>query len=262
MSNFFPSSRGPASHSHSSSMHFAPPAATQISSPPTEGTPAQAFANPTVSNIAPYTAPGPTLPPLQHRGESDSFRSSPQHGFTPQQSRPIFRHNTESHPPPPVANSAPDLRRVHDPFHSYDPAQKPEVRTHRSPPKRPAPADSPDGKAPSSNGRKRARTKVVAWDPKDLEDIYVRKEINKEDWDSIGKVSLSVALLYLTLSLPASGLPQPDTGGNATTSHRRLTSLITTTPISTTDVAPEIEGQEAAAIGWQRSRTQPNYPHC
>ncbi|KAL8961683.1 MAG: hypothetical protein Q9193_001803 [Seirophora villosa] len=99
----------------------------------------------------------------------------------------MFRHNTESHPPPPVANPAPDLRRAHEPFHSYDPAQKPEVRTHRSPPKRPAAADSPDGKAPSSNGRKRARTKVVAWDPKDLEDIYVRKEINKEDWDSIGK---------------------------------------------------------------------------
>ncbi|KAL9055549.1 MAG: hypothetical protein Q9206_003086 [Seirophora lacunosa] len=188
MSTFFPSSRGPASHSHSSSTHFAPPAATQISSPPTEGTPSQAFAHATVSNIAPYTTPGPTLPPLQqHRGESDSFRSSPQHGFTPQQPRPMFRHNTESHPPPPVAHSAPDLRRAHEPFHSYDPAQKPEVRTHRSPPKRPAAADSPDGKAPSSNGRKRARTKVVAWDPKDLEDIYVRKEINKEDWDSIGK---------------------------------------------------------------------------
>ncbi|KAL8947095.1 MAG: hypothetical protein Q9222_006585 [Ikaeria aurantiellina] len=37
----------------------------------------------------------------------------------------------------------------------------------------------------SSGGRKRTRTKVVAWDPKDLEDIYTRKEVNREDWDTI-----------------------------------------------------------------------------
>ncbi|KAL8652376.1 MAG: hypothetical protein Q9210_002722 [Variospora velana] len=192
MSNLFPSSQGPASqgpasHSHSSFI-FAPPAGTQLSPPPTEGTPSHALGNTTVSNAPPYNnTPGPTLPPLQHRGDSHSFLSSPQHGLTPQQPRSTFHYNTESHPPPPVANSASDLSRTHEPFHAFDPAQKPEVRTHKSPPKRPAAADSPDGKAPSSNGRKRARTKVVAWDPKDLEDIYVRKEINKEDWDSIGK---------------------------------------------------------------------------
>ncbi|KAI4286496.1 MAG: hypothetical protein L6R35_004251 [Caloplaca aegaea] len=166
---------------------FAPPAGTQLSPPPTEGIPSHAFGNTTVSNAPPYNTPGPTLPPLQHRADSDSFLSSPQHGFTPQQPRSTYHYNTESHPPPPVASSASNLSRAHEPFHAFDPAQKPEVRTHRSPPKRPAAADSPDGKAPSSNGRKRARTKVVAWDPKDLEDIYVRKEINKEDWDSIGK---------------------------------------------------------------------------
>ncbi|KAL8987532.1 MAG: hypothetical protein Q9177_003266 [Variospora cf. flavescens] len=166
---------------------FAPPAGTQLSPPPSEGIPSHTFGNTTVPNAPPYNTPGPTLPPLQHRGNSDSFLSSPQHGFTPQQPRSTYHYNTESHPPPPVANSASNLSRAHEPFHAFDPAQKPEVRTHKSPPKRPAAADSPDGKAPSSNGRKRARTKVVAWDPKDLEDIYVRKEINKEDWDSIGK---------------------------------------------------------------------------
>ncbi|KAI4228762.1 MAG: hypothetical protein L6R36_001362 [Xanthoria steineri] len=52
------------------------------------------------------------------------------------------------------------------------------------PSKQVTPAQSPEGK-PASNGRRRTRTKVVAWDPKDLEDIYVRKEVNKEEWDSI-----------------------------------------------------------------------------
>ncbi|KAL8768654.1 MAG: hypothetical protein Q9209_005213 [Squamulea sp. 1 TL-2023] len=66
----------------------------------------------------------------------------------------------------------------------YNPGQKPEARTNRGPPKEITPAQSPEGKS-ASNGRRRTRTKVVAWDPRDLEDIYVRKEINKEDWDTI-----------------------------------------------------------------------------
>ncbi|KAI4252711.1 MAG: hypothetical protein L6R42_007864 [Xanthoria sp. 1 TBL-2021] len=68
--------------------------------------------------------------------------------------------------------------------HPYNSLQKPEARANRGPPKQLTPAQSPEGK-PASNGRRRTRTKVVAWDPKDLEDIYVRKEVNKEDWDTI-----------------------------------------------------------------------------
>ncbi|KAL9612653.1 MAG: hypothetical protein Q9167_002780 [Letrouitia subvulpina] len=61
---------------------------------------------------------------------------------------------------------------------------KPEARSSRGPPKHLTPNQSPDEKS-SLSGRKRTRTKVVAWDPKDLEDIYQRKEILKEDWDTI-----------------------------------------------------------------------------
>ncbi|KAL8999692.1 MAG: hypothetical protein Q9169_001509 [Polycauliona sp. 2 TL-2023] len=39
----------------------------------------------------------------------------------------------------------------------------------------------------ASNGRKRAWGRHIAWDPKDAEDIYERREVNKEDWDSIGR---------------------------------------------------------------------------
>ncbi|KAL8862041.1 MAG: hypothetical protein Q9178_001496 [Gyalolechia marmorata] len=69
-------------------------------------------------------------------------------------------------------------------FHPYNPVQKPEARINRGTQKQVTPAESPEAKS-ASNGRRRTRTKVVAWDPRDLEDIYVRKEINKEDWDTI-----------------------------------------------------------------------------
>ncbi|KAL8798966.1 MAG: hypothetical protein Q9182_006244 [Xanthomendoza sp. 2 TL-2023] len=69
-------------------------------------------------------------------------------------------------------------------FHPYNPEQKPEARSNRGLLKQVTPAQSPEGK-PSSNGRRRTRTKVVAWDPNDLEEIYRRKEINKEEWDTI-----------------------------------------------------------------------------
>ncbi|KAL8653729.1 MAG: hypothetical protein Q9226_003724 [Calogaya cf. arnoldii] len=88
--------------------------------------------------------------------------SLPQHGFTLQ-------------PPEATPQHSNDIPAV---------AMKPEARSNRGPPAQITPGQSPEGK-PASNGRKRTRTKVVAWDPKDLEDIYVRKEINREDWDSI-----------------------------------------------------------------------------
>ncbi|KAL8971603.1 MAG: hypothetical protein Q9183_000972 [Haloplaca sp. 2 TL-2023] len=69
----------------------------------------------------------------------------------------------------------------------YVPRQNPESNSHRGLQKHATPAASPDG-APSPAGRRRARTKVVAWDPRDLEDIYYRKEVAKEDWDTICKV--------------------------------------------------------------------------
>ncbi|KAL8838888.1 MAG: hypothetical protein Q9176_004823 [Flavoplaca citrina] len=66
----------------------------------------------------------------------------------------------------------------------YNTVQKPEARINRGQSKQVTPAESPEGKT-ASNGRRRTRTKVVAWDPRDLEDIYTRKEVNKEEWDTI-----------------------------------------------------------------------------
>lgn len=187
MSNFFPSSQGPSPHGHSSSMQFAPDR-TQLSPPSHEGTSSQSLGNTNTPNIAQYHIQGPTLPPFQHRGGGGAFLSSPQHAFTPQQSHPTPQHDNETPTLPLIANPAPDYNHINEDFQSYDPAQKPEARNNKRSPKRPAAAESPDGKTPSSNGRRRARTKVVAWDPKDLEDIYERKEIKKEDWDAICRV--------------------------------------------------------------------------
>ncbi|KAL8938700.1 MAG: hypothetical protein Q9216_003760 [Gyalolechia sp. 2 TL-2023] len=95
-------------------------------------------------------------------------------------------------PPATMGNSVAENNHVDEDFHPLDPAEKPDSGNDksppngRSPPKRLASVDSPEGN-PSSNGRKRTRTKVVAWDPRDLEDIYQRKEVKKEDWDTICK---------------------------------------------------------------------------
>ncbi|KAL8903063.1 MAG: hypothetical protein Q9207_004173 [Kuettlingeria erythrocarpa] len=87
-----------------------------------------------------------------------------------------------------MSASAVDYHRPNeDVFHSYEPAQKPESKNNKNSPRRLPAADSPDGTTTSLNGRKRARTKVVAWDPEDLEEIYRRKEINRENWDAICK---------------------------------------------------------------------------
>ncbi|KAI4196391.1 MAG: hypothetical protein LQ350_006577 [Teloschistes chrysophthalmus] len=59
-----------------------------------------------------------------------------------------------------------------------------EVKNSKGPQKNPTPAPSPDAQ-PASSGRRRARTKVVAWDKNDLADIYHKKEVLKYDWDSI-----------------------------------------------------------------------------
>ncbi|KAL8718058.1 MAG: hypothetical protein Q9225_004766 [Loekoesia sp. 1 TL-2023] len=172
MANFFPNAPP------SSSMQFAPDG-SQVSMTPQEGTPSQSLGG--TSNIPPFTTQGPTLPPLQHRG--DGFLSLPQHGFTPQQSHPAPQQATEI-PPPNMPNSTSDYNHVNEEFHPYKPTEKPEARNNKSSPIHVASADSPEGR-PASNGRRRTRTKVVAWDPKDLEDIYQRKEIKKEDWDTI-----------------------------------------------------------------------------
>ena len=77
----------------------------------------------------------------------------------------------------------------------YNTVQKPEARINRGQSKQVTPAESPEGKT-ASNGRRRTRTKVVAWDPRDLEDIYTRKEVNKEEWDTICRVSLQICHMF------------------------------------------------------------------
>lgn len=207
MSNFFPSSQGPPAHAQSPSMQYAPDR-TQLSPPSQDGIRSQGLGN--TSKIPQYpTQQGLTLPPLQHGGGNGAFLSSPQHGFAPQPPQPMPQQNNKSHSQPPVLSSPRDYNNINEDFHSYDPVQQPEARNNRSPPKAQGATESPDGKAPSSNGRRRARTKVVAWDPKDLEDIYERKEIKKEDWDSICRVILC-PLAVPGWHLPRPGLPEPD----------------------------------------------------
>ncbi|KAL8872725.1 MAG: hypothetical protein Q9174_001693 [Haloplaca sp. 1 TL-2023] len=92
-------------------------------------------------------------------------------------------------PPPSFRRSDGPLTIPKDGFVLYQPEDRPQPSTEATSVivKHATPTASPDG-APSPAGRRRARTKVVAWDPRDLEDIYYRKEVAKEDWDTICKV--------------------------------------------------------------------------
>ncbi|KAL8803738.1 MAG: hypothetical protein Q9200_006095 [Gallowayella weberi] len=122
-------------------------------------------------------------PSYPHFDTRETHLPLPKHGFSPQQPEPPPQNSSEI---PPVAMVSPEVDYNHrtEDFHPYNPEQKPEARSNRGLLKQATPAQSPEGK-PSSNGRRRTRTKVVAWDPNDLEDIYRRKEINKEEWDTI-----------------------------------------------------------------------------
>ena len=156
-----------------------PPGTSLSSAPPEEAASSQSLGIP--SSIP---APPPQgFPPPPQPGENG-------HHSEPTQIYPPSLTKTETPPPAQMVSSAPDYRYSTEEFHPHNSAQKPEARTSRGPPKHRTPGQSPDGKN-SSSGRRRTRTKVVAWDPRDLEDIYVRKEINKEDWDSICKVNFS-----------------------------------------------------------------------
>ncbi|KAL8716287.1 MAG: hypothetical protein Q9220_000192 [cf. Caloplaca sp. 1 TL-2023] len=140
------------------------------------------------NNVAiPYASQGPPYQPnLTFNNRPDTVLPVPSNGFAHQQPDP--RPPSE----PPLAamlSSGPEYHHAAEDFHPYNPAQKPESRSSRGPPRHLTPTQSPDGRQ-SSGGRKRARTKVVAWDPKDLEEIYTR-------------------------------LPDPDQGRYATTSHHK-----------------------------------------
>lgn len=116
----------------------------------------------------------------------------PQHNYTHQQAQPppSLPQLLNQNPPATIGKPDHEHRHINEDFHSWDPVKKQDDANDqspaidKSPPKRLASADSPEGN-PASNGRRRTRTKVVAWDPRDLEDIYQRKEVKKEDWDSI-----------------------------------------------------------------------------
>lgn len=194
MTNFFPSSQGIPAHGPSPSMQFAAPDRTQLSPRSQEGPQSKSLGSLNTSNVSQFAVQGPTLPPLQNGGGNGTFLSPPLRTFTPQRSQQKPQHDHGNFPPP-MPTSTVDYHPVNeDVFHSYEPAQKPESRSNKNSPRRPAAADSPDETTTSLNGRKRARTKVVAWDPKDLEDIYRRKEINREEWNSICKVCLRFCL--------------------------------------------------------------------
>ncbi|KAL9602358.1 MAG: hypothetical protein Q9219_001924 [cf. Caloplaca sp. 3 TL-2023] len=190
-------------------MQFTPdgsqPSSAPAQPPIQEGASSQSLGKNPPNVSSPFNNQGPTLPPIQHR--ENGFVSLPQHAFPSQQQQlqPVSQHPEEA-PLPILSSSAPDYGHVNEDFHPYDPTDQPEVANNKSPPKGAASADSPDGR-PASNGRRRTRTKVVAWDPRDLEDIYERKEILKEDWDSICRVILtcsSTLMLstYLTQDYP------------------------------------------------------------
>ncbi|KAL8699304.1 MAG: hypothetical protein Q9224_001475 [Gallowayella concinna] len=142
----------------------------------------------------------------------------PKHGFTPQQPEPSPQHSSEI-PPVAMVSSEVDYNHHTEDFHPYNPLQKPEARSNRGLLKQLTPAQSPEGK-PSSNGRRRTRTKVVAWDPNDLEDIYRRKEVNKEDWDTIcrdypsrTRVAMRQQVIGVGKNSTYSDSPQPVSNG-------------------------------------------------
>ena len=155
------------------------------------------------------------------RNDNSDALPPPQQGFPlpyPAPAFPLPLPSQEIPPTPPGHESSPakmvssSLDNSHDSgeFQAYNPAQKPEARSSRGPPKR-TPAQSPDDKSAAS-GRKRTRTKVVAWDPKDLEDIYDRKENQGEDWDSICRVGISLFRSFNVLAPNHDRIIQPERG--------------------------------------------------
>lgn len=173
MSNLFPSAA-------TASMPFARDGSLSSAPPPQEAHPPKSLGN---NHIHDYSNQNPSYPPYDMR---DTHFSLPKHPFTPEQPEPNRQHSSEA-PSVAMVSSEVDYNHPIEEFRPYNPAQKPEVRSNRGAPKQVTPTQSPEGK-PSSNGRRRTRTKVVAWDPNDLEDIYKRKEINKEEWDTICRV--------------------------------------------------------------------------
>ncbi|KAL8998710.1 MAG: hypothetical protein Q9169_002265 [Polycauliona sp. 2 TL-2023] len=165
-------------------MSFGPEGSLLLSAPP------QGLGTTTSNSTTPagYSDQTPSHPQLDKK--YSHAPSLPQHGFTPQHPDAVPPHtdavpqHSGDVPPSAMVSSEVKYHKPVEDFRPYNPAQKPEARTNRGPPKQHTPGESPDGKS-ASNGRKRARTKVVAWDPRDLEDIYVRKEVNREEWDSI-----------------------------------------------------------------------------
>ncbi|KAL8881077.1 MAG: hypothetical protein Q9198_001649 [Flavoplaca austrocitrina] len=176
MSSMFPSAPS------APSMSFGPQSSLLLSAPPPEAHP-QSLGT-TISNetnTLGYFQKAPSHPPYDQRDLHAP--SLPQHGFTPQYQEHVPQHSNDV---PPVAMVSPEVdhnRSVED-SRPYNTVQKPEARINRGQSKQVTPAESPEGKT-ASNGRRRTRTKVVAWDPRDLEDIYTRKEVNKEEWDTI-----------------------------------------------------------------------------
>ncbi|KAI4214364.1 MAG: hypothetical protein LQ351_003117 [Letrouitia transgressa] len=198
-----------ASSSFMSSMFSAAAPFTQPPGPPLTIAPHEGETSNNSSNSHERNH-GANAPPLEHRGLPPPLPSQNIPQTLPSQDISLLSAPRDSSPAKMVSfsvNHTPNARE----FLTYNPTQKPEVRSSRGPPKHLTPNQSPDEKF-SLSGRKRTRTKVVAWDPKDLEDIYQRKEILKEDWDTICRVwtpSLVVAMC-LHLILIMTGLSNSD----------------------------------------------------
>ncbi|KAL8994997.1 MAG: hypothetical protein Q9188_006913 [Gyalolechia gomerana] len=159
-------------------------------------------------------------------------------------------------PPASIGNSASEHNHVNEDFQSYDPTEKPDAANDKgspndkSPPKGLASADSPEGNPPS-NGRRRTRTKVVAWDPRDLEDIYQRKEVKKEDWDTICRVVLAIFCIYvLQLTMPRITRPGPEWLCDNKSSYVKFVHLDVD---SVTNMIIEVEGEKTAGSAGSRS---------
>ena len=157
------------------------------------------------TNIQTHPLPRRPSPPSFHGSNAPS--AVPTAGFVPYQ--------PEDHPQPSteatsaiMVSGASAYSHGNTNFNMYIPRQNPESNNHRGLQKHATPAASPDG-APSPAGRRRTRTKVVAWDPRDLEDIYYRKEVAKEDWDTICKVWHPTSSMLACLSDLRLGLSNP-----------------------------------------------------
>ncbi|KAL8637978.1 MAG: hypothetical protein Q9228_004825 [Teloschistes exilis] len=183
MSSLFPS---PSAHAAGADM-------SQNSAPQKpEGSPSlDRGDNASPSNMTQYHSHGPPLPP--HLGGEYSLSTPP-----------------NDHPPQQL-DDRPHLSRENSSV-----AMKSDVKNSKGPHKNPTPAPSPDAQ-PASSGRRRARTKVVAWDKNDLADIYHKKEVLKYDWDAICRVSRSCLTDAWMISLPLIGLPDKNQSRHATT---------------------------------------------